>query len=132
LFKKDIIFAEKIMVKIIAFLKKLKGLLKYAVYAVAAVFIVLFGISASVTHKYKKAVKEDKVEIEALQKRIDTLNSHIMKLGAMDAVSVAVTLEVKNTNVLGITNIKAEQIAHTIASYTRKEVLDSLLLSGRP
>lgn len=120
------------MVKIIAFLKKLKGLLKYAVYAVAAVFIVLFGISASATHKYKKAVKEDKVEIEALQNRIDTLNSHIMKLGAMDAVSVAVTLEVKNTNVLGITNIKAEQIAHTIASYTRKEVLDSLLLNGKP
>lgn len=116
----------KIWTKLKVLLKGIRGIAKWIGYAIAVIFCILFIIIGSANNRNKKTVKENKAVIAQLQSRIDTLQQQVIELGKMDAVRVDVKLEMKNTNVLGITNIKAEQIAHTIATYTRKDVLDSM------
>lgn len=111
------------MLKIISFFKRFA---KWIGYGIALILLVICIIIGCVNTKHTKQIKEYRNTLKELNLQVDSLNKVCCDLGSMDAIRVDVRFEMKNTNVLGVTNIKAEQVAHTVAVYTRKEVLDSI------
>ena len=72
--------------------------------------------------RLKNDLSQKEVIIDSLQKRCD-------RLSEMDAITVGVTFQVKNVNVAGVQKVgDISLLAEQYASYTRKEVLDSILL----
>ena len=89
--------------------------------------VTIIGLSASVNAKGRK-LKAAKAEIEMLKTQQDSLVSLTKTLAGMDAVRCSVTIQVKNTAVLGSVhsgdlNANIEQIA----TYTRQQIMDSLI-----
>lgn len=107
--------------------KAISKFAKYIAYGVISILVVLLIIIGSANTKHSKQVKQLKQSNKELQLTIDSLSTKYDQLASMDAIRVDVSMTVKSTNVLGVTNLKADQIAHTIAAYTRGELLDSLI-----
>lgn len=106
----------------------IKWLSKYIGVIVTVLMIAsIIGLLISVSAKSKK-LKQAKAEIEMLQQQQDSLVSLTKTLAGMDAVRCSVTIQVKNTAVLGSVktgdlNANIEQIA----TYTRQQLMDSLI-----
>ena len=106
----------------------IKWLSKYIGVIITVLMIAsIIGLSISVSAKSKK-LKQAKAQIEMMQSQQDSLVSLTKTLAGMDAVRCSVTIQVKNTAVLGSVNsgdLNAQ--IEQIATYTRQQVLDSLI-----
>lgn len=105
-------------------LKKWTNILSYVIGI--GVIVSILTMSVLITTKNKK-IRSLKSDIKQKELVIDSLTKRCDKLGAMDAVSVTTTFEVKNINTLGIQHTgNIQQLSESYASYTRSYILDSI------
>lgn len=100
--------------------------LKWVIGVATAAFVVVFAILCIAVSTKNTKIRQQKAVISQQEAVIDSLGSYARELGEMNGISVSVEFTIKNTNVLSFNSTNVQTIAKELASYTRKEVLDSL------
>lgn len=90
-----------------------------------AVFVIAI-ILAVVANKQKATIKTQDYKIKALTEQVDSLQRVNSMLGAEDVITVNVTFELNQKNVLSFAQTNAQNIAKEISKMTRQELMDSI------
>lgn len=100
--------------------------IKWVMIGLLIISYIIIGVVAGARKAKISRLKNDLSQKELL---IDSLQKRCDRLSEMDAIKVGVTFQVKNVNVAGVQKVgDISLLAEQYASYTRKEVLDSILL----
>ena len=104
-------------------LQKIINTIAYTILACMVIAIIWLSVSCS---KKSATIKDARMKEKQYEIVIDSLQKRINALGDMDAIRCDVTFQMRNVNTLGIQKVNAQQVANQVATYTRKELLDSI------
>lgn len=99
-------------------------ILKAVRYGVEALLIVLVITFGALTANKSKTVRVQDAKIKALVEQADSLNRVNRSLGAESCYTVNCTINLTSKNVLGVNTINSNNIARTVATVTRQELLN--------
>lgn len=99
---------------------------KWISYVIQILLIIGIVVLSSVCKRSASKIKEKDKTIVELKQKISALEDNIYKLGAEEVLTVNCTINLKNTNVMGVSNINSNNIAKEICQMTRKELYDSI------
>lgn len=91
------------------------------IFVILLSLTIIFGV---ISTKRGKTIKVKDIRIEQLMSQRDSLTSTIQRLGAEDVLTVNVSFNLKQTNVLSFSNNNCQQVAKEVATLTRQELLD--------
>lgn len=103
--------------------QKLVRSIAYTIEILIVTLMLIFGVAF---HGKKKQLKEEQIKVKALTEQIDSLNRINQALGAENVLTVNVTFEMNQKNVLSFNQTNAQNIAKEVSTMTRKELYDSL------
>lgn len=100
---------------------KIVKIISWVIVIIPLVLSIIFG---SVMTKRGKTIKAKDIRIEQLMAQRDSLTNTIQRLGAEDVLTVNVSFNLKQTNVLSFSNNNCQQIAKEVATLTRLELIN--------
>ena len=101
----------------------IKKIVKWApliIFVILFILTIIFGVISS---KRGKTIKVKELRIEQLMSQRDSLTNTIQRLGAEDVLTVNVSFNLKQTNVLSFSNNNCQQVAKEVATLTRLEMI---------
>lgn len=101
-------------------------IVKTIAYTFEVLFVVIFIVLCVAVGSKNKTIKKENAQIKALTEQIDSLNRVNQALGAENVLTVNVTFELNQKNVLSFAQTNAQNIAREVSTLTRKELYDSL------
>ena len=102
-------------------IEKILSIVGGALWVVLLVLCIVFGC---ISTKRGKTIKTKEIRIEQLMAQRDSLTNTIQRLGAEDVLTVNVSFNLKQTNVLSFSNNNCQQIAKEVATLTRLEMVN--------
>lgn len=100
---------------------KIVKIISWVIFVIPLVLSIIFG---SVMTKRGKTIKVKEIRIEQLMNQRDSLTNTIQRLGAEDVLTVNVSFNLKQTNVLSFSNNNCQQVAKEVATLTRLEMIN--------
>jgi len=97
--------------------------IKFIAYAIQiALIVTIITLSCVISNKNVK-YKEAKSQVKALTEQVDSLSRINKALGAEVCYSVNCTINLTSKNIMGVNTINSNNIAKTVATTTRQELL---------
>lgn len=103
--------------------QKIVKLIAYAIEVLLVVLVITFGVALG---SKNKALKAERQNVKALTEQVDSLQRYATALGAENVLTVNVSFNLTQKNVLTFAQTNAQSIAKEISTMTRKELYDSL------
>lgn len=100
---------------------KILSIMGVGLWVALLAMTIIFGC---VSTKRGKTIKTKEIRIEQLMAQRDSLTNTIQRLGAEDVLTVNVSFNLKQTNVLSFSNNNCQQIAKEVATLTRLEMIN--------
>lgn len=97
---------------------------KYIAYTLEAAFLVVFVILCIAIAKKNATIKEYKEAMKYQSEIVDSLNQSVKDLWGMDCIKVDVICNIQQKGVVNVQ--QSTQVAKSVATYTRGEVLMAL------
>lgn len=104
--------------------QKAQKVIKWIAYGIEILMIVLvisFGCALS---NKSKALKQEQIKVKALTEQVDSLNRLNHALGSEVCYTVNCTIHLNSKNIMGVNTINSNNIAKTVATVTREELLN--------
>ena len=105
---------------------KAQKVIKWIAYGIEILMIVLLISFGCALSSKSKALKAEQIRVKALTEQVDSLQRYATALGAENVLTVNVSFELNQKNVLSFAQTNAQNIAKEISTMTRKELYDSL------
>ena len=105
-------------------MNKIEKISKWIAIVIVVGLLVLTIIFGCVSTKRGKQIKAKDIRIEQLMAQRDSLTNTIQRLGAEDVLTVNVSFNLKQTNVLSFSNNNCQQVAKEVATLTRLEMVN--------
>lgn len=102
-------------------IKKIAKWIPLIIFVILLSLTIIFGV---ISTKRGKTIKIKEIRIEQLMAQRDSLTNTIQRLGAEDCITLNCSVNIKAPNIFGQQNLHADLIAKSMASITRKELLD--------
>lgn len=99
---------------------------KIAITAVEVVLVALMITFGAVSTSRGKTIRNQKASIERMCRENDSLVNIVKALGAEEVITVNVTFNMTQKNILSFSQNNCQQIAREVATMTRSELYDSL------
>ena len=93
-------------------------------YTFEVLFVVIFIILCVAIGIKNKTIKTEKAQIKALTTQVDSLTRINQALGAETVYTVNCIINLTSKNIMGVNTINSNNIAKTVATTTRQELLD--------
>lgn len=109
--------------------QKAQKVIKWIAYGIEILMIVLvisFGCALS---SKNKALKAERQNVKALTEQVDSLQRYAAALGAENVITVNVSFELNQKNVLSFAQTNAQNVAKEVAYMTRQQLYDSLYVN---
>lgn len=103
---------------------KAQQIIKWVSYGIQILLIALVITFGAMTSNRGKTIKQDQIRIKALTEQCDSLRRVNTALGAESCYTVNCIINLTSKNVLGVNTINSNNIAKTVATVTRQELLD--------
>lgn len=97
-----------------------------AVGVVEGIVIILLITFGAVSTNRGKTIRNQKASIERVCRQNDSLVKIVNQLGAEDVITVNVTFNLNQKNILSFSQSNCQQIAREVATMTRSELYDSV------
>ena len=104
---------------------------KVAIAAVEIALVALMITFGAVSTSRGKTIRNQKSSIERVCRENDSLLNIIHKLGAEEVITVNVSFNMTQKNVLSFSQNNCQQIAREVAVMTRSELYDSLYVKKK-
>lgn len=104
--------------------EKAQQIIKWVSYGIQVLLIALVITFGAMTANRGKVIKQQEQKVEALTCQVDSLNRVNRALGAESCYTVNCTINLTSKNVLGVNTINSNNIARTVATVTRQELLN--------
>lgn len=99
---------------------------KIAIAAVEVALVALMITFGAVSTSRGKTIRNQKASIERMCRENDSLVNIVKALGAEEVITVNVTFNMTQKNILSFSQNNCQQIAREVAAMTRSELYDSL------
>ena len=103
---------------------KAQAIIKAVSYAIQVLLIVLVITFGCISGNRGKTIRTQNAQIKSLTEQVDSLNRVNHALGAESCYTVNCIINLTSKNVLGVNTINSNNIAKTVATVTRQELLD--------
>lgn len=104
--------------------EKAQKIIKVVAYCIEAMLLALVLVFGCVSTDRGKTIKNQKDQIKALTEQVDSLNRVNHALGSETVYTVNCTIQLNSKNIMGVNTINSNNIAKTVATTTRQELLD--------
>ena len=102
-------------------ISKILSIIGVSLWVALLAMTIIFGC---ISTKRGKTIRSKDIRIEQLMAQRDSLTNTIQRLGAEDVLTVNVSFNLKQTNVLSFSNNNCQQIAKEVATLTRLELIN--------
>lgn len=99
-------------------------IIKWISYGLQVILIALVITFGAMTSNRGKTIHSQQEKIVYLTEQVDSLNRVNRALGAESCYTVNCIINLTSKNVLGVNTINSNNIAKTVATVTRQELLD--------
>lgn len=100
--------------------------LKWITVSVAiAIAITIITLSCVCSSQHKKIVNY-KSQVKALTEQVDSLARANTALGSLNAININCSIKIESKNILGVSTINSNNIAKSVSTMTRQELLMAL------
>lgn len=104
--------------------QKAQKVIKWIAYSIEVLMLVtILALGVNVSKK-NIMLKNQKAQIKALTEQVDSLNRVNHALGSETVYTVNCTIQLNSKNIMGVNTINSNNIAKTVATTTRQELLD--------
>lgn len=104
--------------------EKAQKVIKWIAGGIEVLLIALLITFGAMTANRGKVIKQQEQKVKALTCQVDSINRVNRALGAESCYTVNCIINLTSKNVLGVNTINSNNIAKTVATVTRQELLD--------
>lgn len=99
-------------------------IIKWISYGLQVILIALVITFGAMTSNRGKTIRTQNTQIKSLTEQVDSLNRVNRALGAETCYTVNCTIHLTSKNIMGVNTINSNNIAKTVATVTRQELLN--------
>lgn len=99
-------------------------IIKWISYGLQVILIALVITFGAMTSNRGKTIRNQQEKIVYLTEQVDSLNRVNRALGAETCYTVNCTIHLTSKNIMGVNTINSNNIAKTVATVTRQELLN--------